>query len=451
MPHQHHRGRAALPSAALAVLVLAAVPPRAAAQGSPLEPRVEAGACVTPLGSLVHRAAPGAAWHPLGPKAAVHSRDLVVALPGVRGALETKGGNLRLTLAGSLPESSGFPVLESAVVLHDTSAFDADITLQRGRVILTNRRKAGPARAWVRLPAMAWELTLRAPGDEAALEVLGRRPRGPYEKDPQRAAPPTMVVALHALKGTLTLREGTREHSLSAPPGPAYFHWDSLTGTDTGPRRRQDLPEWAAAEGKGPPGLAAHLKALTDFSRDDTVGERLATYLEGTKDLLNHTAVDARRRLAAYAMGATDDVQALTDALGDPKSAPMRAAAVEALRHWIGRTPGQELRLYRFLVERQEYSEPQAETVLQLLHSPFDAERPETYEALIAYLRHGRLPVRELARWHLYRLAPAGRKIAYDAGAPEAERLKGYEAWKKLVPSGKLPPDKAPDAKEKDG
>ena len=58
---------------------------------------------------------------------------------------------------------------------------------------------------------------------------------------------------------------------------------------------------------------------------------------------------------------------------------------------------------------------------MQLLHSPFDLDRPETYDALIAYLRHSRLPVRELARWHLYRLVPAGRKIVYDAAASEAD------------------------------
>jgi hypothetical protein len=141
-------------------------------------------------------------------------------------------------------------------------------------------------------------------------------------------------------------------------------------------------------------------------------------------------------------MGAVDDLQGLTDALADPKSAVLRETAVEALRHWIGRNEEQDLKLYRFLVQRQEYPEAQAETVLQLLHNPFALDRPETYETLIAYLRHSRLAVRELARWHLYRIVPAGRKIAYDAAAAEnmAERQKAYEAWKKLIPSGKLPP-----------
>jgi len=96
------------------------------------------------------------------------------------------------------------------------------------------------------------------------------------------------------------------------------------------------------------------------------------------------------------------------------------------------------------LVDHSRLSAAQAETVLQLLHSPFAADQPETYEALIAYLGHSQLAVRELARWHLYRLAPAGRDIKYDAAADEAERTKAVEAWKKFIPRGELPPREKP-------
>ena len=50
------------------------------------------------------------------------------------------------------------------------------------------------------------------------------------------------------------------------------------------------------------------------------------------------------------------------------------------------------------------------------------------------------LPVRELAHWHLDRLAPAGQKIAYDAAADEAARHKAAEQWRALIPPGQLPP-----------
>lgn len=427
----------------LAVLALTAA--TATAQPPSLEPRVVVGKCVSPQGTLLQREQADSTWASLGPKDEIHSRDLLLALPGVRATLDLSEG-VRLGLWGSLPELTRFPVLESAVILHDSRAYDLDITLDRGRVVLANRKKKGAVRIWVRLPGTAWDLTLPAAGDEVALELTGgKQPGVTFDKDARRGQGPLMVLALHVLKGSLTLKIGDREYALDAPPGPAYFHWDSAAGPGGGPHVRKSNPEWAdaAAEKKLPAALRKEIAGLPQFGGGESVAEALAQRLRSA-DKLPQAEADARRRLAIYALGAVDNLQGLTDALAEAPGAVTRQAAVETLRHWIGRGPGRDRRLYRFLVQRQKYAEAQAETVLQLLHSPFDADRAETYETLIAYLRHSRLAVRELARWHLYRLAPAGRKIPYDAGAAEAERIKGYEAWKKLIPSGKLPPAEAP-------
>ena len=85
----------------------------------------------------------------------------------------------------------------------------------------------------------------------------------------------------------------------------------------------------------------------------------------------------------------------------------------------------------------------QAATIMNLLHSPFDGTQPETYDTLLTYLQHDKLAIRELARWHLYRLAPAGRDIRYDPAAAPEERARAVTAWKKLIADGKvLPKDK---------
>ena len=86
---------------------------------------------------------------------------------------------------------------------------------------------------------------------------------------------------------------------------------------------------------------------------------------------------------------------------------------------------------------------------MQLLHSPFDREAPETFETLIAYLKHRKQGVRELAHWHLVRLAPIGRKIPFDAGGTAEDREKAAAAWRELVPAGTLPKDKVDDTKSK--
>jgi hypothetical protein len=412
----------------------------ARAPGQGLEPRVAVGKCQTPAGTLLAREAPGQAWAVVVADDSVHSRDLLLALPGVRAEVQSSAGDVRLTLWGNLPELSEFPALESAVVLHDSRAFDLDFTLDRGRVVLANRKKKGPAAVWVRLPTTAWSLTLSEPGDEVALELMGRWQRGVlFQREARAGHRPTQVVAVHMLKGSATLKTGRVTHRLSAPPGPASFEWDSVRGEDEGPSRRDELPAWAGEEvPQGLRGLLSQLVAL----RDESVPAALATFLRQADRHADAKAATQRRRLAVYALGAVDDLEGLIDAWTDSTDAAAREAAVDTLRHWIGRDASRDGRLFRFLVQRREYTEPQAETVLHLLHSPFLADQPETYETLIAYLRHSRLPVRELARWHLYRLAPAGRSIAYDAAAPEAERLKALEAWKKLIPSGKLPPVK---------
>ena len=67
---------------------------------------------------------------------------------------------------------------------------------------------------------------------------------------------------------------------------------------------------------------------------------------------------------------------------------------------------------------------------------------------LIEYLRSERFGVRGLAHWHLKRLAPEGKKIAYNPNGTPEEIARGYAAWKKLIPSGKLPP-KVHDQHEK--
>ena len=51
----------------------------------------------------------------------------------------------------------------------------------------------------------------------------------------------------------------------------------------------------------------------------------------------------------------------------------------------------------------------------------------------------GKLPIRELARWYLYRWVSAGRSIPYNPADP-ASAEGAYKEWKKLIPDGQLPP-----------
>src|SRR5262249_8074661 len=218
----------------------------------------------------------------------------------------------------------------------------------------------------------------------------------------------------------------------------------------SGPARRDKPPAWAdPAAPKDDEAKAASQAAdrLTQALADKPVADAVAALQAEAERNAKAGQLGLLRSLAVYSWGALDDLPHLLAVLAAAKHPDMRDTAVEALRHWIGRKPGQDAELYNFLTKQQKFSPLHAEIILQLLHSPFDEGLPETYEALIAYLRHAQLPVRELARWHLYRLAPAGRDIAYDAAASAEGRDQAYKKGKDLIPDGKLPPKPKKDGK----
>src|SRR5262249_22657150 len=128
---------------------------------------------------------------------------------------------------------------------------------------------------------------------------------------------------------------------------------------------------------------------------------------EGLDELLQ-SEEPAERRLGGVASAAPGDLGHLGKALATAKDPDVWGKGVLALRHWIGRGPGQDLKLYQGLIEKRKMKPAQAETVLELLHG-FDDEslgQPETYETLIEFLNKDELPIRGLAYWHLKRLVP---------------------------------------------
>jgi hypothetical protein len=427
------------PAGALVLIVLVAVDPAGAVdEKKPTkEGRAPVAKSLAQPGMLLAREAPGKSWQALGPQDTVHSRDLLLALPGSRAGLRSNNGAVQLLLWGNLPQLSLNPVLESAVALHESSDQDLGFTLDRGRVVVSNQRDKGAARVRVRVRDQSWELNLEEPGAAVALEHYGRWPRGvPFNPDPKSADQPTAALVLLVLKGNVSLRAGGVQRALGAPPGPAYFHWDSVGGPDPGPQRLDRLPDWA--EAKSTPEAKALQEVLERFSKqvkERPVTDVLALVLAGATGDSDTARASLKRALAVTGWGALDDLGRLTAALADEKQGEVRALAIEALRHWIGRAPGNDVALYQHLNSDQKYSPAQAATVLNLLHSFGDQElaRPETYDALLAYLRHERLPIRELARWHLVRLVPDGKKVVFDPAAAAAEREKGFREWQKLV------------------
>ncbi|HEV3261180.1 MAG TPA: hypothetical protein VG013_30285 [Gemmataceae bacterium] len=462
------RVRCRRPALALAlVLGLACSPGGAAdaAKDADKERPTTVGENASPAGVLLRWDASNKAWQPVEPKASVSSTEPLMALPASRAEVDIKGkkGTVGLSLWGNLPELSSFPGRESVVVLHADPDVDLNLSLERGRVAITNLKDKGDARVRVQFEDDSYDVTLEGKDSAVALELYGRWPRGiPFSRekpkkdnDKQESAgeeKPAISVVLHVIKGQADLKVGSEHYSLHAPPGPAFFAWDSLRGAARGPTRKSKLPAWAepggsrAAEGKA---IQTAVNKLAARMADKPV----ETVLSDALDAADTTT----RKLAVHDLAAIDDRLRLLDALGDTKSADVRQTAIDAAQHWIGRGPGQDRKLYNFLVKRGKYSEGQAEIVLQLLHDFGDDDwfRPETYETLIAYLRSSKLPIRELAMWQLYNsdFVPYKdkKKVPYDPAGSEEERERAFKAWKKLIPDGQLPQrPKGPTVKPKE-
>jgi hypothetical protein len=409
------------------------------------EPRVPLGKSPSPTGRLLANENPGRPWQAVGEKDDVFSRDLLLALPGIRAGLETTTG-VELTLWGNLPELANYSGLQSGVILHDSRTFDLDFTLRRGRVIISNRKDKGPARVWVRVDGGAFQLTLGEPGSAICLALYSFWPRGvPFSPTPKPDEEPARTLNILVVKGQVDVKTGGTQHSLSAPPGAAYFHWDSANGPEPGVRRRDELPDWANPDAAPPPAAKALLAAAAAYEglvKDKDPRTALFDLLAAAENERAGQQGKAVAEFAVFGLAALNDIDRVMQALGDPRRPQARKTAVSALRHWIGDAPGRDQRLYQYLPEHLGFTKAQAATVLHLLHSDFPPEEPDTYETLIAYLRHEKLAVRELAWWQLSHLVSPNVAVPYDPAGSDAERTQAYKAWKELIPSGKLPPSR---------
>jgi hypothetical protein len=384
-------------------------------------------------------------------KREVFTAEPLLSLPGYRSTVELPGGP-RLTLWGHLPEL--FPetaqIRESKVVLHASKRFDLDLTLMRGRILVTNTKPAGSAVVRVRFANPTnpdhkeiWDITLQDKGTEVLLERSGvLPPDGKFRRNPKdrdRLGPPTFV-ALVVREGQIRLKVDDVSYSMEKPPGPALYLWGSVPGPGPGPHKMDRLPDPFLDNPAFPKKYDAKVRAgmeeaLRSFA--DTFTVRIDAALRDAAGAPDSN----RRKLAVNSLGALDDVDALLERLADEKHPDVRVAALDALRFWLADGRDHDLTLYARAAKR--FSERQADILLPLLlfnYSPKEMGRPDTYQDLIDLLINPNVAIRQVAAWHLYQVAPAGQKIAYDPAGDRAQLARAQQEWRTLVPRGQLPP-----------
>jgi hypothetical protein len=411
----------------LAFGVIAAAASSVSAQGP------SAATCTKSSGVLL--APSGTTWKAIPAGTAVPTDTPLVSLFDT--TLASAKGSVTARLLADPAQRRPLPILESAVIVNADKEHDLSLTLLRGLIVLNNTRKQGPATVRFTSRGEALDVTLKEPGAKLALELYSRHvPGAPHVEDPKEDVPVLHLFCIQ-IKGESLLQHKDKSVTLHEPPGPAVLVWDSIT-REPEIQRLEQMPQEIAMmkveDVKLLEQACAWARKLATEAPEKAFKEGLAS------------ESSCERKAAVTAMGAMDDVRGLFDVLAHSPHSDAREHAILALRGWLGREPGQTAKLLAGF-QKAGLTKTQSENVLHLLYGFTADERrqPGTYDLLIETLQSQRPAMRELAHWHLVRLAPAGKSIAYDAQAPEAQRQSGYEEWRKLIPHGKLPP--APSTK----
>ncbi len=375
----------------------------------------------------------------------INSGEPLVCMPGFVSEVRTESG-MGLVLRGNTPELSPEQIpqmdylLESSVVLHTNPDFDLDITLKQGRIYIANRKLSGPAYVRLRFRDEIWDLTLQTPDTEVCVELFSLYLRGINFEDGEE---PLVQVYVWLLEGQAGLRVDTFHYS--DMKAPMSVNWDNKKGQIQGPTAlREKVPfiwDKQLPAVTRPPGWIEELKKMSEKLVGGPVTVGLKSIVE------NDASPEAQRILAIYCLSAVDDIRKLFDILGNenPRRGLDRDRAIFTLRRWIGRTAESGHLIYDpktktgFL--KDKYSPSECKKILVLLHDFSDSQRreKETFDMLVDCLKSDKIAIRELGYWHLQRFAGPEAPKTFDPAAPAEIRAKGFDDWKKMVDSGKLP------------
>ncbi len=396
--------------------------------GDPAQP---AARLRSPIGTLLQRGNTG--WQTPMLYDAVPAGAELIALPGVRALLECQEGDVRLILAGNLPEFSSTPVLESVVELkHPSAGLDLEFVLKRGRVQMENHKETSAAKIRAHIQGKALDFELFDRKTIVALELFSRWPEGaPFLKKTRIDHQPIGELIFLVAKGKAVLQVSNGKHTLW---GPSLYRFNTL-GDVEGPLALKKVPDWFQPA-LDPPQQVKTLQTAVEKLRVIIADRGAAAGIAKAQDNPDVSL----RQVAAYSGTGLDNPAAGLAALKDSQSKEVRAAGIHALRHYIGRGTVEDVKLYQTLLA-DKLMPGQASIVMELLHGfgPEARQRPEIYDALISYLQSDQLLVRELAAWNLARLVPQAKDVGYDAAATLEERRRSVVQWRQWIPEGQLP------------
>jgi hypothetical protein len=417
---------------------------------------------------VLSRSPTAAGWTRLTPdNPRVRTNHPVVALPGYHADVKLDS-EVTVHLWGNTPEQvrAQMPLLQSRVRFHPPAGgFDADLTLEAGRIYLLTR-KPGGAKVRLRIATEVWDVALRGGAEVLVQTNTAFVPGTPYSRDDGER--PRTDAQLVVLAGVADVHAPPRFRRFDGLTSWTEIAWDSKTGQIVGPQPtdkdrllpdrlpvieddigrslQRTLSEAAAALTK-PDGVRVVLKERLVAPPPTGFNPRTAA---------EALAVIFPVKWAAYSQAAIMDgpeaadlLKDMIDLLADRLRAYAREGAVTALSSWIAQAPGNTALLVKGMLGKG-WLEEDADLVARLLRGysapttgPAAGDGAKLDE-LVSLLNHPQIAVREAARGNLlgfygspeleknpilYRTDVALRAIRRGKDDPETAETRRWESF----------------------
>jgi hypothetical protein len=372
-----------------------------------------------------------------------------MALPGYKADVKLTS-QVVVHLWGNVPEQVSMKamVMQSLVRFHSPApGFDADLTLEAGRIYLTTLKKEGGAKIRIRFSSETWDVVL--PNDRSEVMVQAHKafvPGTPYART--GGEKPRTEARLVVVRGSAAFNAPSRFKKINKLTTWSELAWDSTSGT---------LPDPKAIEANDPftvriPLIAGELgqatqKALSDAALKLTDRTGIRVLLEARINYEENRDNALASTFAIYGYAAIADgpdtptlIANLYDQLKERGRHYARRAAVVGVSAWLPRDPGNTAIFHEVITTQKGVPEDEADLIAHLLRGYSSREKgdPTAIDRLIEFLDHPNLIVREAALGNLIAFfdPEAGRKAELGGlnvvarGEPGYDKaLKIWKAW----------------------
>lgn len=377
-------------------------------------------------GVLLHYDAEARDWFLLPRRSLVHSGEAIAAPEPFDSTLNVNKGQLTITALGG----TSLHVLGPTEFGPDNAA-PFGIDLHQGRLLLTTKPSEGGD---AKPPAVTLSLLLGA--DLYRLDIQGSdtvcavesQPREPefFEQDlgganwQARMWVSTGKAIVTEPSGRKLTLDAKASVVLAPSPPPAKNAEEGAAPKETVINPSSDLPKWIDLAA---PRLITRRHANL-FEREFNPGQGVSMTIPA---VVNNPAFQLSE-LAAKTLALTGNYQALVKALAEAPHKETRLAAINGLRAWLVRAPGNGALLKAEL--QKTFPPAEIDILYRLLwgFSGADARDPDKSTQLVDWLEHEELAIRELAFFHLHRIT--GLKHEYDAQIAPNLRALSVNRWR---------------------